>query len=124
MFTYQQATGHFYRDGVLLGTGYSGHGDGKNDPEKQHIPRVGPTPRGLWRMTNEGDTKSHGPCVIRLHPKPGTETYGRDGFLMHGDSKLAPGQASNGCIIQSREIREFVVSRILAGEDTLEVIRG
>jgi hypothetical protein len=124
MFTYQQATGKLFRDDVLLGVGYSGHGEGKNCPEKQHIARVGPTPRGLWTMTDEGDTKAHGPCVIRLHPKQGTDTHGRDGFLMHGDSKLTPGQASYGCIIQSREIREFVVSRILAGEDTLEVVHG
>jgi hypothetical protein len=124
MWTYKQSSGELLRDGVHVGTGYSGAGDGKNNPDMQHVPRVGPTPRGLWKLSYVGDTKSHGPVVIRLTPHPDTQTYGRDGFLMHGDSKEHPGTASLGCIIQPRDVRELVVSRMLAGETTLEVVRS
>jgi hypothetical protein len=124
MWTFKQTTGELFRDGVHVGTGYSGHDRGKNNPDLQHVPRVGPIPVGLWNLTNVGNTKTHGPCVIRLTPRPETDTHGRDGFLMHGDSMLAPGTASLGCIIQSLEVRKLVVARMKAGETVLEVVRG
>lgn len=124
MWTYQQKTGRLLRDGKWVSTGYSGHGDGKNNPDMQHVPRVGPCPCGFWDISYLGDTETHGPCVLRLTPHSGTETFGRDGFLCHGDSKENPGTASLGCIIQPRIIRDLIRSRVLCGEMTLEVVRG
>ena len=48
--------------------------------------------------------RSH--TAIVLAPEPGTETFGRSGFMIHGDNIKAPGTASEGCIIQVRAIRE------------------
>lgn len=126
MWTFKQATGELLRDGIHVGTGYSGHDKGRNNPDMQHVPRVGPIPAGFWHMEYIGDTKTHGPCVIRLTPRPDTEVWGRDGFLCHGDSKEHPGTASLGCIIQSRDVRELLVARMKSplNENTLEVVHG
>ncbi|MGF6922638.1 hypothetical protein OKW41_007926 [Paraburkholderia sp. UCT70] len=56
-----------------------------------------------------------------LTPNPGTHTFGRDTFFMHGDSKSHPGSASNGCIvIVDRAVRERVWS---SGDRQLRVER-
>lgn len=124
MWTYEQRTGRLFRDGVHVGTGYSGHDKGKNDPDLQHVPRVGPIPVGFYEIGEPFDSSSHGPYVMRLNPHEENEMYGRDGFLMHGDSKLMPGTASLGCIVQSRDVRELVGARLKLNETTLEVVRG
>jgi hypothetical protein len=124
MWTFKQRTGELLRNGVQVGVGYSGHDKGKNDPDMQHVPRVGPIPVGLYEIGEPFDSSSHGPYVMRLTPHPENEMFGRDGFLMHGDSKLSPGTASLGCIIQSHDVRTLVGKRLLLGETTLEVVRG
>jgi hypothetical protein len=48
------------------------------------------------------NTAKHGPYVLRLEPASGTDTFGRSGFLMHGDSKKSPGCAFEGCVIMPR----------------------
>lgn len=40
-----------------------------------------------------------GPMTMRLTPMKGTDTFGRDGFLIHGDKMSVNHTASNGCII-------------------------
>lgn len=111
MHVYVQKTGKLFRDGWVVGEGYSGHLDGWNNPQMQDIHSVGPIPRGRWRICGPPtDTAEHGPFVLRLDPQPGTETFGRSGFLMHGDAVAVAqrGQASLGCIIQPRIVREGV----------------
>ena len=44
--------------------------------------------------------------------------FGRDGFLIHGDSIVHTGQASQGCIILPRSIREQIAA---SEDDELEV---
>jgi hypothetical protein len=108
-WTYHQATGALYRDDVNFGNGYSGHGEGKNKHDMQDMHNVGPIPVGNY--TIEGppyDTTTHGPFVLRLVPDPENEMFGRSGFLIHGDSVKAPGTASEGCIILSRDVRERI----------------
>lgn len=111
MNVYIQKSGCLYRDGTLIGQGYSGHLDGWNNPGMQDIHSVGPIPRGRWRICGPPvDTAEHGPYVLRLEPLPGTQTFGRAGFLMHGDAIAAAqrGQASLGCIVMPRSVREGV----------------
>ena len=52
MWTYSQATGQLSKNGVLIGTGYSGAGlsmaTGRNNPVMQAIPNQGPIPVGLY----------------------------------------------------------------------------
>lgn len=118
-WTYAQKSGELQQDGKPVATGYSGAGTGKNNPEIQNVPNVGPIPQGDWTIAGPPvDTADHGPYVLRLNPADGTETFGRNGFLMHGDSKEHPGCASHGCIILPRTVREQVWN---SGDRELEV---
>ena len=109
MWVYQQSTGVLSHDLSYVAEGYSGHGEGKNRPEFQEIADVGPIPVGSWTITGPPqDTPSHGPCVLRLTPSAETDTYGRSGFLLHGDSVVDPGAASMGCIVLPRPVREAI----------------
>lgn len=108
MFTYIQTNGNFTREGQFLTTGYSGFGEGKNHPAFEAVPDIGPIPRGEYDVSEPFDSETHGPLCFRLTPKPGTDTHGRAGFLIHGDSFHQPGQASHGCIILDRPTREKI----------------
>jgi type VI secretion system (T6SS) effector TldE1-like protein len=108
-WTYSQKTGDLEQDGTHVATGYSGAGEGKNNPSLQNVHNVGPIPQGDWNITGPPfNTDDHGPFVLRLNPVAGTETFSRSGFLMHGDSKEHPGCASEGCVILPRTVREQV----------------
>ena len=119
-WTYAQKTGELQQDGEHVACGYSGAGPGKNNPEMQNVPNIGPIPRGDWIIAGPPiQTRDHGPYVLRLQPEAATETHGRSGFLMHGDSKAHPGTASQGCIILPRAVREQVWQ---SGDRDLEVV--
>jgi len=120
MWTYQQHDGALLRDGEVVGWGYSGAGQGKNNPQLQHIHDVGPIPRGLWVI--EGPpayTMTPRSYVLRLTPTGDAKTYGRAGFLIHGDSIVNPGTASEGCVILSHLLR---VTIWLSGDRELMVV--
>lgn len=107
MWDYSVTRGEFRLSGILAGTGYSGSGPGKNNPLSQQIVDVGPIPCGLWSISGPPfDSPDHGPYCLRLYPQKGTETFGRSGFLIHGDSKEHPGSASHGCIVCPHVVRE------------------
>ena len=119
-WTYAQKTGELQQDSQKVATGYSGAGEGKNNPEMQSVPNVGPIPQGAWTIAGPpANTMEHGPYVLRLTPAENTDTFGRSGFLIHGDSKINPGCASHGCIILSRPVREQVWQ---SGDTDLEVV--
>ena len=120
MWVYEQSSGKLLHDGQLVGEGYSGHGKGVNNPKLQDVHDTGPIPQGEWRIGEPYDQSEHGPCVMQLTPEPGTETFGRTEFLMHGDLKDKPGQllASKGCIIMPRWVRDTVAR---SGDNLLKV---
>ena len=121
MWTYNQANGNLSRDGELVATGYSGADpQGKNNPAMEAEHDVGPIPRGLWHVAalTVGETP-HGPYVLHLEPQEDTETFGRGGFLIHGDSINAPGTSSKGCVIMPRSVRERIWA---SGDKELQVI--
>ncbi|MDR0634443.1 MAG: DUF2778 domain-containing protein [Azoarcus sp.] len=97
----EQSTGKLYRpDGTLFHTGYSGNNRAANQSVLQHIQHLGPIPQGNYRMTQfRTTTQGRGPNVVSLTPEPGTETFGRDGFLIHGDNPQGDNSGSTGCII-------------------------
>lgn len=107
---YSQESGKLSWGDTVVATGYSGAGEGKNNPAFEQVPNVGPIPRGTYEISPPFDTETHGPFVMRLLPVGPTYTFGRSGFLMHGDSVHAPGTASEGCVIMPRPIRERVAS--------------
>lgn len=115
--TYDQRTGAFVIYGeiddggterVLYETkGYAGRGVGKNNPDYEMRRGLGPLPIGRYQVLGPFDHRRFGPICFRLLQISGP-TYGRSGFLIHGDSKARPGSASSGCIILSRDAREAV----------------
>ena len=127
MWTYVQKTGELLRDGSHVALGYSGFDNpetgqrGKNNPELERVEEVGPIPVGKYLIGTPHDTLTHGPFVLPLTPDPGNEMFGRSAFLMHGDSVVAPGTASRGCIIMSRAVRREVAA---SGDKVLRVISG
>jgi len=119
-WTYSQNSGELQHNGKHVATGYSGAGQGKNNPAMENVSNVGPIPHGEWTIAGPPiDTKDHGPYVLRLNPTSETETHGRSGFLMHGDSKESPGCASQGCVIMPRAVREEVWN---SGDHDLDVV--
>jgi hypothetical protein len=118
MWTWDQSAGTISHDGQLVGHGYSGADWGKNNPEAQAAPSLGPIPAGLWSITGVYNSDKVGPYALILEPKDGTETFGRSAFRCHGDSISHPGQASHGCIILPRNIRQQIWT---SGDHDLEV---
>ena len=109
MWTYSQSTGAWHGvSGTVIAYGYSGCGDCKNRPDCQQEKNKGPIPRGKWKIIALFDSPTHGPYCLRLSPLNGTDTLGGDGFLIHGDSVKFPGEASQGCIILPRRIRQYI----------------
>ena len=116
---YEQSTGELTRNSRHVAVGYSGAGDGKNNPDMQDVHNVGPIPRGTYTVCAPSDTETHGPYVLGLAPSASNNMCGRSGFLIHGDSKEHPGAASQGCIILPRAIREQIWD---SRDEELEVV--
>ena len=119
-WTYAQKTGELQQDGKHVATGYSGSGDGKNNPAMEKVHDFGPIPQGDWTILGPPvNTAEHGPYVLTLKPAASTKTFDRSEFRMHGDSKEHPGSASHGCVILPRAVREAVWK---SGDRDLEVV--
>ena len=120
-WTYAQRTGLLYDPRMrIVGQGYSGRNEGKNNPEMEGVRNVGPIPRGKWFITGGAFfSPQHGPFCLALQAQPDTDTLGRTSFLIHGDSIMHPGDASMGCIILTREVRHKIVA---SGDRDLEVV--
>lgn len=119
MHTYNSSNGYWSWNGTLLGQGYSGHGDGVNNPALENIKNVGPIPRGRYLIEGWFNHPELGPFVARLLPCDATNTFGRAGFCVHGDNFAGNHTASEGCIIMNRIVR----NKIADTKDTvLEVV--
>lgn len=131
---YSQSTGqltHVHSDGTreLVNddageAGYSGHGDGLNNADAQDQHNEGPIPQGDWIIGAQQDNVTAGrhklPASMRLTPAEGTETYGRDGFLIHGDNSAGDQSASNGCIVLHKSYRDQIGQ---SGDTRLKVVQ-
>lgn len=107
MWRYEIRTGHLYGpDGRLRGVGYSGKGAGRNNPDWCDVPNEGPIPPGRYSIGPAYHHEHLGPVTMNLDAKPGTETYGRSLFRMHGDNETH--DASEGCPVQGRPQRDEV----------------
>lgn len=121
MFTYKITDGELADESGFIGTGYSGvKGSCRNNPDCCNEPDTGPIPTGVWTIGEPYSDPERGPIVMRLTPSAETETYGRSGFLIHGDN--ASGNASTGCIILGPSIRGYIADRVAAGDNTLTVV--
>lgn len=117
MWTYHQKSGDLLHIGVWQGQGYSGRAGGRNNPDAQCTVGVGPLPQGQYRIGTAYDHPQLGPCVMNLDAEPGTNTFGRDLFRIHGDN--ANHDASHGCIILGPAIRHAIRD---SGDHELEVL--
>ena len=106
MWKYRQKTGELLdANGVVVGVGYSGIGDGRNNPAMQMVQGHGPIPVGTYSIGEAHSDPQLGPTVMRLTPDAGNEMFHRDDFFVHGDSLTHPGQASHGCIVIGPGVR-------------------
>lgn len=116
-WTYAQ-TGRQLLDpnGDPAGTGYSGHDAGYNNHDAQAEKDVGPTPVGRYDIGPSFRHALAGPVTMRLTPSADTDVFGRDGFMIHGDTPehaqnpTARNSASHGCIILALPIRQRIDS--------------
>ena len=126
---YHQGTGQIqHQDAngntIDVGTGYSGQGNGLNNPDMQNAQNVGPIPQGTYDIQQQqNNTTGAGhdlPASMRLTPQDGTDTFGRDGFIIHGDNSNGDQSASEGCIILNRNTRNQIGN---SGDTTLRVVQ-
>jgi len=117
MWTYIQRTGQLYRDGKLIATGYSGHDVHKNIPEDDHIPMLGPCPKGFYTIGSAYQHPKLGPVTMNLDPDPGDDMHGRAAFRIHGDNK--DHTASEGCLIFDRATRMQIE---MSGDRKLQIV--
>lgn len=129
--TYHQKSGAFECTSddtgqpVVNANGYSGHGPGLNNPSQQgtkYYPGVpgsygGPIPVGTYGIGPP--TTTIGPVTIPLTPLPGTNTFGRNGFYIHGDNSAGNHSASEGCIVLPPDPRKKIVG---CNGGTLQVV--
>src|SRR5262249_54011141 len=127
---YSQSSGqltHVHSDGtreLITDDGYSGHGDGLNNPDAQDQHDEGPIPQGEGIIGTQQDNVTAArhklPASMRLTPAEGTETYTRDGFLIHGDNSAGNQSASNGCIVLQKTYRDQIGQ---SGDTRLKVVQ-
>lgn len=99
-WTFEQSTGKLYDpQGRFISQGYSGAPGFIDNPDDQALKDRGVLPRGLYTIGSAEDSEHTGPLSLPLTPDPGNEMFDRGGFLIHGDSVLHPGCASEGCIV-------------------------
>ena len=123
MWKFIQSSGNVYKDDALIEVCYSGFKEGRNNPDLEDVPFVGPIPCGWYTVQiirgNDGqpcDNGSKKAPVARLLPDLDTEVFGRADFEWHGDNITHT--ASHGCIISSHPTREQ-----LQDGDRLQVTR-
>ncbi len=115
MWTYSQSTGKLLTpSGNLEGVGYSGYLSGLNNPAMENIHDFGPIPRGLWSVGTWFDDPEKGPMVCHLSflnitSNQPYQTFGREGFMIHGDNPELNHSASRGCVILGPSYRRSMM---------------
>jgi hypothetical protein len=119
-WTYEQSTGRLLHDGAVVATGYAGRDEGLNNPTLEHVRDTGPLPAGRYRIGPPFRHPRLGAYSLPLAPLAGVRMHGRGGFYIHGDNRTPePHDASHGCIIVARAVRELIWA---SGDRFLEVV--
>lgn len=90
--------------------GYSGNGQGLNNPAMEGVRDVGPIPQGEYVLGGTYNSQRVGPAAIIITPDPGNSAHGRSDFRIHGDNSRGNQSASNGCIIAPRAVRNVITA--------------
>lgn len=118
MWVWRQRSGTLIDpSGKVAAKGYSGKGEHKNRPESEHLRGLGPIPRATYTIGAPYDSEKVGAFCLRL--TTAELIHGRSAFLIHGDTIKAPGNASNGCIILPRKVRNAIWD---SGDRKLKVV--
>lgn len=110
-WTYSQSTGQLAWNGQIVGEGYSGKGSGKNNPDMETVKNTGPIPKGQYQIGPSHYRQGKGPKTMALTPI-GHTAHNRSAFLIHGDSRNQPGNASEGCIILPPHVRTKIANSV------------
>ncbi|ETO14761.1 hypothetical protein RFI_22607 [Reticulomyxa filosa] len=108
-FSYKSREGKFCLNGgntYVDQEAYSGNSTYYNDETAQHLKNQGPIPVNTWKVTAITDKK--GKHTLVLAEENVKNSYGRDGFLIHGDNQKKNHTASEGCIIVGPTIRKQI----------------
>lgn len=112
MTSFQVGKGLIWIDGRKIGPAYSGAPGAVNDESRASEKDTGPIPVGIWTIGKPVDKLTPGdelgPFCLPLTPDPGTRTFGRSGFWVHGDNASHNQSASHGCIVAARAVREQI----------------
>ncbi len=100
------------------GDGYSGAPGFRNNPDVEKLPNQGPIPRGNYTINPPINSPNTGPNALPLTPSPGTNTFGRNNFQIHGDNSRGDQSASTGCIVLGPGIRNQIIN---SGDNNLRV---
>ena len=128
MWTYNSRNGQLLHNSIIIGKGYSGIHQGLNNEADDNLQNVGPIPVGLWTIGTffndlppvpSDGLSNKGAIVAHLTPNANTNTFGRSGFMIHGDNAAANFSASHGCIILGRPFRQAIAA---SGDTVLNVI--
>jgi Protein of unknown function (DUF2778) len=94
---------------MAIGHGYSGSQTDFNKPAFQQLHTQGPIPQGTWLIgLFYDDPGGKGPLVARLSPGQFTDTFGRSGFMIHGDNAALNHTGSEGCIVLAHDLRQAI----------------
>lgn len=120
IWIYGQTSGKLIHDGVIVGKAYSGYEEDHNVHDDQTLAKLGPIPVGKYTIGKFfDDPGGKGAVVAHLLPCEDTETFGRLGFMIHGDNSKLNFSGSEGCIVTPRNVREMIRD---SGDTELEVI--
>jgi len=102
---YNQRIGRMSCSGPGSGNGYSGTGPGRNNPDYNSVPFVGPTPRACYIVGELIPTSNLGPNIRQLTPVDTFPSDTRDPstIYMHGNN--SSNDASKGCMIMPPQTR-------------------
>jgi uncharacterized protein (TIGR03067 family) len=119
VYVYSQTTGKLTFNGQLVGTGYSGKGAAKNDPDKQ-ADKDGPIPVGEYLLTGLQDDLRLGAKIIGLLPVAGkTNVFNRfpdEPFGMIAETDHSP----SGCLIV---VPRDVLEKLNSANGKLQVVK-
>jgi hypothetical protein len=111
MWTFKITSGTLLdAEGNQAGLGYSGHGDGLNNPAMCNVKDVGPLPQGNYTIGQPRDDNEVGKFAMPLTPSPTNTMFDRSAFFIHGDNPAMNHSASDGCIILGRPLRNLIAS--------------
>ena len=131
--TYSVSSGTFrFADGTTV-TGYSGVNNSKsgnasdmygqyyyNNTENSNVKNKGAIPCGAYYITGYRNDSRLGQYTIVLSQDSANDTYGRDGFRIHGDN--SNNNASHGCIILGRDARAKIAQEYDSARNRGEVL--